>query len=1034
MPEQKVWQTANLWWWDFQKRRWRTINFFMNLKNRAEANFEKMKSTRGMEEVKALWDEFHVITAREIREFVEDHKGLFVKACQSLSAIAHGILPDAYIEEFTKVTEQMPISTLDEVSRMIRRNLGQSLLQIFTEFNPDPIGSASVAQVHKARLRGTGELVAVKVQHEGVDRLCWEDADTLCWVAQRMKGEAKELDFVDAMEELRAMLSKELDFREECRAASHARSVLQAAGSHVRVPMMHESLSGQHVVVMEFIDAYPIMKLQDPEFCKEHKLDKKVILEELVNAFGIMFFKDGLVHMDPHAGNVRLIIDPKVPGGGCAVLLDWGLFAEISDQDRLGMAMWFHSIANFDMAGVFNALEVLGIKIRLDMMAKLLKDSRGMLEESKTKQEVKRKFEADMEKLKAKVEAKERGEELKDDEDASFKGPDHLKSQRPAVEMEGFPKCLASYARMMQLVKGLCTAVDAAGIPVLRIFTNHAREALVEASLKQSMAHGQRGVQHQASSDRSEMPSTLPHLEARMQDLLLRLCKKRHIVGAQLTVIENGRTACNVVAGTLSTVDMRPVQKSTHFRLMGMTSGIASLALLRTVRRLVDDASISARCGRDVECNLLRERGRALFTPVTNIWPKFGGGEGCTTTLADILGYTAGVHDAYPKDFPLHLLDEPAIMEQHFESVSLHSGQEGRYAYLLNPFILAKIGMCLSGKESLLQWLQDELGPLGLDIAAPAAGTGSAYVCRDIPADAFEKIAREEGQKDDAKSGAKEAEEKKPLLQGQQQAQSSSPVQQGPPPTPHSASPQEPTPASSFTAAAAVMAEAAEAASSRAAASPQARTTSLMQAVTSNPVVFDPLFANCQGNSFRAGLSLGASAHGLAKMLSSEALRDDMKALGALRQGNMDPTGLGWRLAGGACKWSVGGLQVVDVKARSLRSRFAPPQDGYGVICGFGPCVLHFPDMAPGGVTIAVTVNDVTWGHESASELIARALAHYGYAPAWTSIPVRIMMEVASWAAHMGKAQLPGMMQSARAGLRSKLSAACGICARRASR
>jgi len=230
---------------------------------------------------------------------------------------------------------------------------------------------------------------------------------------------------------------------------------------------------------------------------------------------------------------------------------------------------------------------------------------------------------------------------------------------------------------------------------------------------------------------------------------------------------------------------------------------------------------------------------------------------------------------------------------------------------------------------------------------------------------------------------------------------------------------------------AAVLGEAASAAGS-----PQAdsSTISLMQAVTSNPVNFDPLFANCQGGSFRAGLSLGASAHGLARMLSSQALSDDLKALGALRPSSTDPTGLGWRLAGGACKWSVGGLQVVDVKARSLRSRFAPPQEGYGVVCGFGPCVVHFPGLAPGGVTIAVTVNDVTWGQEATSEVLTKVLAHYGYAPAWTSIPMRIMMEVASWAAHTGRAHLPNMVQTARSRVRSQLSTACAGCARRAGR
>ncbi|CAE7863002.1 Adck1 [Symbiodinium sp. KB8] len=158
------------------------------------------------------------------------------------------------------------------------------------------------------------------------------DSSDLGWwkkVAEQLAAWWPDLDFRKFAEEWRESLPRELDF-------THERSALERAGKAL----------GE-----EFIDAGPILDLGDPKFCEENKA-----------------FRDGMFHADPHAGNVRLKVDAKAPGGARPVLLDWGLIREITDEERLGLAKVFHSLANFDIAGLFDVLESLGFSLKSELV------------------------------------------------------------------------------------------------------------------------------------------------------------------------------------------------------------------------------------------------------------------------------------------------------------------------------------------------------------------------------------------------------------------------------------------------------------------------------------------------------------------------------------------------------------------------------------------------------------------------------------------------------------------------------------------
>jgi len=234
------------------------------------------------------------------------------------------------------------------------------------------------------------------------------------------------------------------------------------------------------------------------------------------------------------------------------------------------------------------------------------------------------------------------------------------------------------------------------------------------------------------------------------------------------------------------------------------------------------------------------------------------------------------------------------------EATTLQTVAEPRYSYLLQAVALAKLANCIAPKGSVLQWLQLSLGPLGFDVTMPSCGGEAVEICRDIPS--LSRVSMAEV--DQARSKRTERLD------------------------------------DNLAAAASSIAEVKEA---------RIATITMTQAAKNCPIAFDPLMANASGGSsasmeFRAGLPLATTARSLAMLLASHELREDLDALGALAPATRDPTALGWFLTGGATQWTAGGLQTLEVAPRSLVSApFARRQTGYGVVCGLGPTVAHFP-------------------------------------------------------------------------------------------
>jgi ubiquinone biosynthesis protein len=216
----------------------------------------------------------------------------------------------------------MPVP-FDEVRGMVELALGAPLASAFAEFEEAPIGSASIAVVHRARLHG-GRRVAVKVLRPDIEAQVATDLRLMGplfdFLAFRV-GIPEAGQLVRQLDGFREQLAEELDLRNEARAMIHHRELLAHLGlSMIVVPEPLPALSGQCVLTMEYLDGIPI---DDVAGIAAHGLEPRPLLEQLVRAWFITALRDGTFHGDVHAGNLLLLHDKRVG------VLDWGIVGRL---------------------------------------------------------------------------------------------------------------------------------------------------------------------------------------------------------------------------------------------------------------------------------------------------------------------------------------------------------------------------------------------------------------------------------------------------------------------------------------------------------------------------------------------------------------------------------------------------------------------------------------------------------------------------------------------------------------------------------
>ena len=261
-------------------------------------------------------------------EFVDDLEALgpsFVKIGQTLSTRPDLVPPD-YLEALVRLQDQADPVPLDEIEKQIETELGAKPSKLFTSFDPEPIGTASLAQVHVAQLK-SGRRVAVKVQRPDVATQIDADLASLKRLVSSLGvvGIAPgRFGFGEWLEEFRISLMAELDYRLEAENLVSFRERMQAY-PHILVPAPVWDYSTAKVLTMELAEGIRVTDIPD---VLRTEVDLEPLAGELGRAYLDQVFVHGLIHADPHPGNMVLTPEHDL------VLLDLGMVAHVPPRLR----------------------------------------------------------------------------------------------------------------------------------------------------------------------------------------------------------------------------------------------------------------------------------------------------------------------------------------------------------------------------------------------------------------------------------------------------------------------------------------------------------------------------------------------------------------------------------------------------------------------------------------------------------------------------------------------------------------------------
>ena len=259
-----------------------------------------------------------------IRMVLTDLGPTFIKLGQILST-RPDLIGVGLANELQGLLVNVPPDSPQVVRATIETELGEPIEDLFAEFDDVAVASASIGQVHKARL-STGELVAVKVQRAGIDEKVRIDMDILSGLAQlaEMLPELANYRPKATLAEFQRMLRRELDFgREERNIMQFGRDYAETAG--VRIPSVYSELCTPRVLTMDWLEG---VSLCAPERLKALDLDLDDVAQRGADLYLEMIFKHGVYHADPHPGNIL------VQENGTIGLLDFGMVGRIDEPLR----------------------------------------------------------------------------------------------------------------------------------------------------------------------------------------------------------------------------------------------------------------------------------------------------------------------------------------------------------------------------------------------------------------------------------------------------------------------------------------------------------------------------------------------------------------------------------------------------------------------------------------------------------------------------------------------------------------------------
>lgn len=268
-----------------------------------------------------------------LRRALEELGPVFIKFGQMLST-RRDLLPADIADELAKLQDQVPPFASEEAVAIIETELGDSVDVLFERFDREPMASASVAQVHSARLH-EGREVVVKVIRPDIETVIRKDISLLLLIArflERFFASGRRLRPVEVVEDYRQVILDELDLGREAANASQLRRNF-ADGALVYVPEIFWDYTRHRVMVMERIRGIPVTDMQT---LRERKVNLQVLAERGVEIFFTQVFRDSFFHADMHPGNI--FVDATDPEDPRYIAIDCAIIGTLSESDQYYLA------------------------------------------------------------------------------------------------------------------------------------------------------------------------------------------------------------------------------------------------------------------------------------------------------------------------------------------------------------------------------------------------------------------------------------------------------------------------------------------------------------------------------------------------------------------------------------------------------------------------------------------------------------------------------------------------------------------------
>ncbi|KAL2915704.1 hypothetical protein HK105_204649 [Polyrhizophydium stewartii] len=356
----------------------------------------------GEEAYMQLRSQAHARSAQRLLELFQANGGIYIKLGQHIAALVY-LLPNEYCDTMRVLQNECPPTSLRDIEALFESDMGVGMADLFEAFDPEPLGVASLAQVHRATLSGSvlqhglrlhrgvagaggsssaaaagvdsgavaaaaaasavgdgaaaaprapaaeRRRVAVKIQHPSLDQHAAIDIQSCAFFVRLVKRLFPAFEFEWLASELQSSLPQELDFRLEAANAERVRANF-ANSQLMRIPEI--VWADRRILVMEYVEGG---KIDDPEYMQKHGISPEAVSADLTKAYSEMIFRHGFVHCDPHPGNVfvRPCRDRRpwwqfglvgLPKNYEIVLLDHGLYRTLSDAFRLDYAHFWDAL------------------------------------------------------------------------------------------------------------------------------------------------------------------------------------------------------------------------------------------------------------------------------------------------------------------------------------------------------------------------------------------------------------------------------------------------------------------------------------------------------------------------------------------------------------------------------------------------------------------------------------------------------------------------------------------------------------------